>query len=163
MKNRLLLLIIVMALTSCKTKEIVTSENKREANNSFFIDYKKELVSLDTFVFNIVNNSDDTLTILHPSVAFIEKLEGEVWRKMKILYCPCGANCIAPPKEKRLSNGQNHKYKWNLKESWCGEKQENGIPETIEKNPQYGIYRIKVDFIFKGEKDQIVKQFEIKN
>jgi hypothetical protein len=151
-----------MTLISCKSKEIINSENIRVANNSFFTDYKKEVVSEETFVFNITNNSDDTLTILSPSVAFIEKLDGEVWKRIRILYCPCGANCIAPPKEKMLSNGQNHEYKWNLKESWCGEEQENGIPETIVKSPQCGIYRIKVDYILKGKKEQIVKQFELK-
>ncbi len=154
---------MVMTVVSCKTREVVTSEKNEEIDSFLKIEFKKELTSGDTFIFNVTNNSDDTLTILSPSVAFIEKLESKEWRRVKILYCPCGANCIAPPKEKILSIGQSHNYKWNLKESWCGEKQENGIPEIIEKEPQEGIYRIKVDYVYKGESEELIKQFEIEN
>lgn len=152
-----------MTVMSCKTQEITTSVKNKNTDSPFTIDFKKELVSGDIFIFSIKNNSDDTLTILSPSIARIEKFENEIWRRVKIVYCPCGANCIAPPKEKKLSKGQSHNYRWNLKESWCGEKQENGIPETIVINPQVGIYRILIDYTFKGKTEKIIKQFEIKN
>jgi len=151
-----------MTAVSCKTKEIVTSKKNEEIDSSFNIEFKKELTFQDLFVFTISNNSVDTLTILNPAIAYIEKLENETWRRVRIIYCPCGANCIPPPKVKQLLKGQNHKYKWNLKESWCGEKQENGIPETIEKDFQEGIYRIKIEYVFKRETKKIEKQFKIK-
>ncbi len=162
MINRLSLFLVVMTLISCKTQEITTSVNNKNSDSPFTINFKQEIVIGDTYIFNITNNSDDTLIILSPSVARIEKFENNEWRRVKILYCPCGANCIAPPKEKNLLKGQSHKYRWNLKESWCGEKQENGIPETIVKDPLEGIYRIYVDYIFKGKREKIVRQFEVK-
>lgn len=153
---------IVLVLLSCNTQKFNAVSNDLEANSTIIVDFNEDVKLTDTFILNIKNNSDDNLTIVSPAVAIIEKFEENTWRRVRILYCPCGANCIPPPKEKHLKKGQNHEYKWNLKESWCGEKQENGIPETIEKEPQTGLYRIRVNYVFKGESKKIEKQFEIK-
>ena len=163
MKNFILLILIVFTLISCKTQEkLKTSVDNKNTESPFIIDYKKECISGETFYFHIKNNSADTLTILSPVVARIEKMENTEWRRVKILYCPCGANCIAPPKELNLTKDQSHKYSWNLIEAWCGSKQENGIPETIEHNSEPGLYRIKIEYVFRNKSETIIKEFEIK-
>ncbi|MBU8892304.1 MAG: hypothetical protein KOO66_05965 [Bacteroidales bacterium] len=163
MKNSILLILIVFIIISCKTQEkIKTSIVNQNDESPFILDYSKEIISGKIFYFIVKNNSDDTLTILSPSVARIEKRENDNWRRVKIIYCPCGANCIAPPKKLNLIKDQSHKYSWNLLESWCGDIQENGMPETIKHSSESGLYRIKIEYNFKNKSDIIIKEFEIK-
>lgn len=116
----------------------------------------------ETQIFEIFNGSDDRIIVYNPAIKNIERLEGKEWRKVRILYCPCGANCEPPPETKVLIPDEKHILRWNLTESWCGEMQENNIPKTERIDPTPGLYRIKVRYsTSEGPKKTIWKEFKI--
>jgi hypothetical protein len=156
MKNLSLFLLIVF-FVSCKSNEKSTSI-KSEPD----IIKTNIVISENQIQFQIQNISNDTLTIYSPQQITIQRFVNNDWEKVRILNCPCGAPCAKPAEIKELFSGQIHTYSWDKQESWCGKKNEYGIPETIKEFSKSGKYRIMIMYQIKQSEKQIVYQeFEL--
>jgi len=156
------LLLCILFSTGCKsTKNSVITKQEPEKPSTFQIVGATEVKIGTVAFFEVVNNTNSPVTINHPWQKRIEKFENNAWRRVKIISCPCGADCNAPPKTLVLNPKEKHKLDWNLKEGYCGKPEPNGIPATIENNSEPGLYRLMVDY-GTGEKIQtIIKEFII--
>lgn len=143
---------------SCKPAKELTKELEKE---TYEINYTEKVNINSNFSLSILNHSNDSIIILNPYIKNFEKFENSAWRKVRILHCPCNANCVKPPSKITIGKGQDYKVIWNLMEGWCGEKDKYGIKPTIENILEEGIYRIKFEIIFKGNEKVLYKEFKI--
>lgn len=157
MKNTAIILIFLLA--GCTSKQHVaitqTSENK-----STLIEIN--ITQGENLSFAIKNISDESVKIYQPEKLRIEKFIDSSWVKLRILPCPCGAPCARPPEFINIPSGQSHFYSWDKNESWCGDKNESGIPETKRMIAESGKYRIAILYsIEEGKQELLYKEFEI--
>ncbi len=154
-------ILIILLLSLCSSNPFV-KETDFLCEKTIRISYKETVKQTEGFSLDIKNVSKDEIFIHYPGYKPIEKKKGDEWVKVKILYCPCGQNCDAPPQKKILNPGQKYRVYWNLLEGWCEENLNGGIPKTIEKKVESGRYRISL-FYSQGneEKVTIIKEFEI--
>jgi len=129
----LLFFMLTFLLASCKTQKIMEFTHKQ--------DYSQ---GNGKFTFSIKNISNQDITLVDPLLTKIEHKNNSRWRNIRILYCPCGASCPQPPKEKTIKNNEIHQYKWSGIEEWCGEINSLGMPESMSKTAKSGLYRIKI-------------------
>jgi len=161
-KAIILLFFILLFLTHCKSVDKIVDTENNVNHEILQILYPDTLFLAENFHASIVNISTDTIIIYLPDLKQFEKAEGQSWRKVKIVQCPCGANCEPSPKTKKLNPGEKHFIDWNVQESWCGNLLKNGIPETIEIKAKPGNYRFSVTYSSPNtEKGKTVKEFTI--
>lgn len=160
MRINTILLFSALLLITCKSSKELEYSNR----NSIHIKSPKEVNKDSQISFEFVNSTSKEVIIQNPAIKNIYKYVEGNWIKVRILYCPCGADCIPPPKTKRLKPGETHKYSWNLKESWCGKKRTNNIFNTIEHKSSVGIYRTTIFYSSdKNKQGKIIKKFNIIN
>jgi hypothetical protein len=158
MKNILLIFIIV--IVSCSTKQ--------EIINTAFSENKPSKLEIsiedgENISFTIKNNTLESLYIYQPRKLHIEKFNNGTWERLRILQCPCGAPCAKPPEKVQILNQEKYIRTWDKYESWCGEKNEYGIPETLKAKALKGKYRLSVLCgIDSKQKETIYKEFELK-
>ena len=146
-------------LFACNSPKQLTTKIQKETIELIVPQEVKKGTSIS---FEIKNNTSEGLIIHRPEIKNIQKLENGSWRKIRILYCPCGANCIPPPKTKLLKPNEKLEYTWNLLESWCDKKVKNKIPKTIEQKSPVGLYRISITYSPDGtNKMKKIKEFSI--
>ncbi len=104
-------------------------------------------------------SKSDTFELYKPRNLEVSKKEGEKWRTVKTLYCPCGASCPAPPEHIPLFPGKSFSFHWDQKEQWCGEVDEQGIPRMHSRFPGYGTYRMAIRYL--SGPDQKVQSFYV--
>jgi len=139
--------IAILLLFGCSPiKDIVVVNDLKTDHEELIIDFKKEVHINEFAEIKIVNKSKTSINIYGPYLKKMEKYSDNTWTKVRIIYYPCGADCEAPPKILVLKPGESHPYKWNLMESRCENIQKNGIPLTVEKKCEPGLYRIRVDY-----------------
>lgn len=161
-KNVAILLLCLQISTGCKTHKAAVNLNQEpEKYNSFQISGPSEVKIGSVASFEAINNTNSPLTIFNPWQKRIEKFENNAWRKVKIIMCPCSADCNAPPKTLVLKPNEKHNYDWNLKEGWCGNMQQNGILETVEITSDTGLYRLSIDYGTEEKRQTIIKEFKI--
>ena len=150
-------LISLIFLISCVGQKLNQSQTYQEK----IVINTPEVVKLgEVLNIEIKNISNDTITLINPVIKKIEKFENENWRLLRILYCPCGANCQpAIPKIELLSN-QNVLLNWNLNESWCI-KNEYGEIQSETQPADTGLYRILLLVDSENKIDTLVKEFKI--
>ncbi len=165
MQKILIFIFLLPLFVQCSFhKKVVGEEQMPKKNDKIEFKVEKEIRSGDPATFEFINNSQNSITIFGPWLKNIEKFEDGKWRKVRILYCPCGANCIAPPRTLILQPTEKHVINWNQLESWCGKMQENGIQLTIENKSTIGLYRILIEYSFDGiNKLSLTKEFKIIN
>jgi len=117
-----------------------------------------------TFVVKNESNEKDVF-LFQPNEIHVEKQTEKGWKRLNILYCPCGASCPPPPEWEVLKSHSTKQVKWNLNEEWCGEiKTDRKIPETKKRYAGAGTYRFVLKYsVDKGK--EIVKnytEFELK-
>lgn len=155
----LLLFIIPFLAFKCSTTKSV---KKEKTDYPLEISYQEEIKTNGSFETIIKNISDTEVALMYPHIKNIDINEKDMWRRVKIILCPCGANCEPPPKEKTLKPGEIHKVKWNLRESWCELNEETKIKEEVKEDPKIGEYRITVRYkANENEEKSIVKHFKI--
>lgn len=160
-KPQLLLIFLIMALISCKTKEPIKNRALQQTSYLKF-DIKKEYLLGAQMNFTITNVSCSEVILYSPTIPIIQKLEdGGKWRTVRIRLCPCDAPCNAPPEKMTLLPNKNVKLKWNQHESYCGKRDEAGIRETIRKQVKKGIYRLAVRITVENKKEMIYNEFNI--
>ena len=163
-RNIVFLCSILLVVCCHSQKKVVVSNPIHEKSNTLELIGVSEIKQGLTVNFELVNNSLTPITIFGPWFKNIEKYENGSWLKVKIILCPCGADCSAPPKTLVLNPTEKHKYDWNLMEGWCGKIQANGIPEIIENLSSEGLYRILIDYSIDGtNRLTISKEFKIIN
>jgi hypothetical protein len=162
MKKIFIFLILFQVFIGCKgTKNVIDKGQFAENDNTFKLTGPNEIKIGAVAYFELINNTQSPITIYSPWQKRIEKFENNTWQRVKIIACPCGADCNAPPKKLVLNPKEKHNYDWNLREGWCGKQQQNGIPETIENNSAEGLYRLIVDYSTGENKQSIIKEFKI--
>ncbi len=165
MNKSLIILYLLPLLAYCSNQQkIVIANQLTKLNDTIEFRVEKEIKFANTTTFEFINNSKKPITIFGPWLKNIEKFESGNWRKVRILNCPCGANCIAPPKILILQSLEKHIVNWNLLESWCDKNQKNEMPLTIVKQSSTGLYRISTDYSIDGiERMRLTKEFNIIN
>lgn len=150
-------------LVACNTqKKIVHSNQPHKPDGPVQVSLNEELQFGDTLIVKVLNVSDQQIVIYSPLLKNIEKLERNKWRKVRILYYPCGSYYEPAPKKLKLALGEIHTLKWNLIESWCGEMQENRIPKLEKRESKSGLYRITIQYsVETGLMEEIRKEFKI--
>jgi hypothetical protein len=130
-------------------------------NNILKLRYTQKILLSETFALEIENISNYEIFIYYSSFKDIEKKYGNTWIKVKILYCPCGQDCGAPPSKKVISSHQKYRLNWNLQEGWC-EKDSNNEFITNEFKVTPGLYRINITYSETGRAERtITTEFEI--
>lgn len=155
-------IIILLFLTYCKSVDKSVTSTVQLNTEIVEILFPDTLSIGENFRATVTNVSTDTVFIHQPELKHFEKSEEPNWRRIKIIQCPCGANCEPSPELKKLAPGEKHFIDWNVKESWCGKMMENGIPETIEIQAKPGNYRFTVTYSLENAgKEKIRKEFTI--
>lgn len=151
--------LIFMVIISCKTKQEITDIKVVTANNEFL---EIAVEQNDNISFTLKNISEEPIYIYQLGKLDIEKYEESSWQKLKILPCPCDAPCNAGREMEQLLAGETFVLIWNKQESWCGDKREGPVRETIKQKVGKGKYRIAVNFSTdKTIKKTCYKEFEI--
>jgi hypothetical protein len=165
MKNYFILICILIPFLSCLNQKKIVESNKIPIKvQEIELKLAKEVKQGSVILIEVVNHSEIPITVYGPAVKMIEKFENGDWRRVRILICPCGANCIAPPQTLILQPNEKYEFDWNLMEGWCDKKLENGIPKTIENSSTEGLYRVLLDYSIDGTNRQtITNEFNIIN
>lgn len=157
MKNTAIILIFLLA--GCTSKQHIANNQTSEKNLTLI---EISITQGDNLTFIIKNISEESVKIYQPEKLKIEKFIDGSWQKLRILPCPCGAPCARPPEFVDIPSGQSHYFSWNKNESWCGDKNESGIPETKRVIAEPGKYRIVILYsIENGNQEFFYKEFEI--
>lgn len=158
MKNAILVLTILIA--GCTSKKQV-SDTQTTSKNSSIIEVN--IIEDKNISFEVDNNSMETMYIYQPKKIYLERFDNGSWVHLRILSCPCGAPCARPPEKVEIQKDGKYTWKWDRYESWCGEKNEAGIPETIRKAANKGKFRLRVLYrISDNQKEVLYKEFELK-
>lgn len=116
----------------------------------------------ESILFEIENIASQPIIIFNPERLWIERLEGDKWKKLKIPECLCDAPCQASTETFELKSGNRIKQVWDQKESWCGPRTKGQIRETIFKAVDKGWYRITIRFkTITGEESSFYQEFQI--
>lgn len=151
---RILLPLFIFLLAGCAiTREVGGSSGTSDDHLKILSDeeYEKGQV-VEIQVHN--TSSTDTLTLYKPRNLVVQKRQHGKWKRVRTLYCPCGASCPAPPEKVFISPGSSYTYRWDQKEQWCGEMNKQGITEMHSRFPGAGTYRMAVRIV-PGEDRQI--------
>jgi hypothetical protein len=160
MHTKIALLLTLALLWSCSPRQAV---NKSIPQNSDPINVEVNIDTNSSAEFIITNQSDSLIKIFRHYKLEIEKQDGDNWVPQRILHCPCGAPCAKPAEYIDLKAGKNLVKRWNLEESWCGEKINKPVPETITASVTPGVYRIMILYgITERETNTFYKEFTIK-
>ena len=158
MKN--LLIILTLLVVGCATKQ-QTSSTQISENKPSIIEIN--LIEGESILFTIKNTTTESVYIYQPQKLHIEKFNNGSWERLKILPCPCGAPCAKPPESVEILSLKDYTWSWDRNESWCGDKNEMGIPETIKTKVLNGKYRLRILYgINSKQKETIYKEFELK-
>ncbi|OFX27640.1 MAG: hypothetical protein A2041_10315 [Bacteroidetes bacterium GWA2_31_9b] len=154
--KQILIFLVVIFFSSCKPSEKNTLNQKPN-------DIETEIVISDNQIhFQVKNISNDTIVLYNPQRLNIQRFVNNNWEKVRILNCPCGAPCAKPDEKLYLFKGQSHSISWDKQESWCGNKNENGIPKTIKSLSLSGNYRIIIIYqLNQADKQTFYKEFEL--
>ena len=111
----------------------------------------------------IVRNKSNTQMFIHNYMQLnIERLVDGKWEKVRILNCPCGAPCARPAEFIAVAKDGNFTFTWDRVESWCGEKNSYGIPESMKLSVTAGRYRIMVIYSLDGRDTKVFyKEFNV--
>jgi len=158
MKNAIFILILFV--TGCSTNKNVPETKDRTED---LVVIEVNIAEKENISFIITNTSNKLIYIYQPHRLHIERFENGTWENVRILYCPCGAPCAKPPEKVDILVGGIHTWEWDKYESWCGEKNEFGIPETIKKMAKNGKYRLRVLYSnSNNEQEVLYKKFELR-
>ncbi len=150
---------IFILLISCKPKQEI-AETISPVPECEFIEITIE--HNDNIQFILKNTAEQPIFIYQLGRLNIEKYDQDTWKKLRILPCPCDAPCHAGREMEQLSAGETFILLWNREESWCGEKKEGNVRETIKQQVENGKYRIVVDFTADNEtRKSFYKEFLI--
>ena len=161
-KNLLILFLLILSGCSATREAGVAAKTsydnlKIEARNEYS---KGQVVELR--VHNTSKN--DTLILYKPLNMKVQKKQEDQWKRVRTLYCPCGASCPAPPERVSVLPGSAYTYRWDQKEQWCGEMNQQGIPEMHSKFSGPGQYRIAIRYVSAQNQNirSVYKSFTIK-
>jgi len=158
MRNTIFILTLIIA--GCATKKHAQDD---QAANKYSSIIEVNIVEGKDMSFVIVNTSKEPVYIYQPKNIYLEKFDNGSWEHLRILYCPCGAPCAKPPENVEILMDGKYTWTWDKHESWCGEKNEFGIPETIKKIASNGKYRLRVLYRnSNNQKEVLYKEFELK-
>jgi hypothetical protein len=150
--------LIFIVIFSCKSKQEITDVKVTSDNETLEISIEQN----DNISFTLKNISEGPIYIYDLGKLNIEKYEESSWQKLKILPCPCDAPCHPGREMEQLLAGETFILLWNKQESWCGEKKQGLVRETIKQGVDVGKYRILVNFSTdKTIKKACYKEFEI--
>lgn len=136
--------ILLIISISCSKKPIQTTSNTNgEVKIPINVLIENE-TSSGNILFVIENKSEGDLLFFNHKNIILEVLENENWRRLRILDCPCGASCAKPAEFIELERNGKYNFRWDKTETWCGKRNEQGIPETKTTIAPKGQYRIGI-------------------
>jgi len=161
-KTFFIFLLVFISGCSASRESAVSS---KFADSKLNIEARSEYDTGAVVEITVHNTSEkDTLTLHKPRNLIVQKKQDGKWRRVRTLYCPCGASCPAPPERVAVVPGSGYTYRWEQKEQWCGEMNQQGIPRMHSRFPGTGLYRIAIRYV--SHEDQqiqsLYKFFSIK-
>lgn len=156
------LLACLTTLSGCK-KASKTTEKPVNVKSIWEVDVKKVYAVEEKVVIRFKNISEQDLKIYDPLILVVEQkqdnsAEKKAWKRMRWLYCPCGASCPPPPDQLTVAKDQTKTFVWNQLEKWC-DKQGKMMKAQVPK----GTYRLRINYKNPktGEKDFYNQEFTI--
>lgn len=166
MKNiSIISLFLVLILFACKINQSPRDQAKPETKiEPISINMPNMLNVNQNLNIEISTTMEDGIILYDPMLIRIERFENDTWKSLRILHCPCGANCSAPPREQLIKKGETWSMSWNLIESWCENVKGQDIPNTIELKATPGKYRSTFNYsINTQDKIKLSKEFQLTN
>ncbi|MCF6240783.1 MAG: hypothetical protein L3J74_05495 [Bacteroidales bacterium] len=159
--KQIFLIVLVIFAYSCKTQQNAMQTVK--IANNIELNAKKVYSQGEKIIISLKNTTSEAVSILRPMEKFIYKKEGEQWKRVNVMYCPCDASCPPPPEKQELNQNSNLKIIWDQKEDSCSKERINGVRKTIEKQVDTGIYRLEINYeTSAGKRERYYYEFEIK-
>ncbi len=155
----LLLAFFLIQFSACKSSKEISEQHE--------ITFGKDLLEIDIDIdeyvnFRLINNSSKPIKIQMAEKLYIEKFTKGNWIKLRILPCPCDAPCARLEEQIEIPVMEKYLLSWNKNESWCGNRNEKGIRETLTKKVEPGRYRIRIIQKNEGTKNSVIyKEFQI--
>lgn len=138
--------------------EAVTIESEGEVTDS--IGGSWTIVALEDYSVaeevkvTFTNRTDQTIIVFNPLRKNIERLLGESWVPVEVVYCRCRP-CPAPPESREIRPGRSYSVKWSKNEDSC---LENTFTQS-ECKP--GIYKISISYQADGVRSVESVEFKI--
>lgn len=159
-----LLILFLLLLSGCSaTREAGVATNT--SYHKLKIEARDEYSKGQVVELRVHNTSEnDTLILYKPRNLKVQKKQENQWRGVRTLYCPCGASCPAPPERVAVLPGSAYTYRWDQKEQWCGEMNQQGLPKMHSQFPGLGQYRIAIRYVAAQDQSirSVYKSFTIK-
>ena len=158
-------ILIIITIFACKSKQSVVHEIQETDNDQAIqINMPAQISIGNNLKIEISTTLDEGVILFDPMLIRIERFENGEWKRVRILHCPCGANCEPPPRKKLISKNDTWSMSWNLVESWCENEKDQEIPKTIELPAAPGKYRSVFYYGYNvKERIKLTKEFQIKN
>jgi hypothetical protein len=137
--------VLLMSVAACK-KANRTTDKPVVIKSTWEVDAKPTYAANEKVVIRFKNISEQEVMVFDPLIVVVEqklktKEEGKAWKRMRWLYCPCGASCPPPPHELGITKGDIKTFVWNKDERWC----EGGMKMKTLKAPA-GTYRLQLRY-----------------
>ncbi|NOQ25046.1 MAG: hypothetical protein GQ564_06750 [Bacteroidales bacterium] len=159
-----IILFTMLSFCACKSNQEFIGNKNVNINQPLQISVPAQIKIGQQLKIVLSTNLDEGIILFDPMITKIEKLEDSKWRRVRIVQCPCGANCIPPPNEKIISKNETWTRSWNLVESWCEKNPKQGFPKTNKLEPTVGKYRAVLYYGYNNiERIKLTKEFEIIN
>ncbi|EAY31134.1 hypothetical protein [Microscilla marina] len=147
--HRLLSLFVIVAflatVVACK-KANRTTDKPVVIKSTWEVDAKSTYTADEKVVIRFKNITEQEVVVFDPLIVVVEqklktKTEGKEWKRMRWLYCPCGASCPPPPHQLEITKGDVKTFVWNKEERWC-----EGAMKTKTLKASKGTYRLQLRY-----------------
>jgi hypothetical protein len=119
-------------------------------DDSLSFQYNDSIQAGSYLEVTIQNQAKQIITLLHPyDIQIYREAVGS--SRVRTLYCPCNASCVAPKDELIIPAHKSYTFKWHAVERWCETDEENTLlRKEKEELPEAGNYFLLVH-IKKGD------------
>lgn len=145
--NKFIFFLLCFSVISCvshKKKTKIVETRLVILQSGLHLTYQLQNSEIKNLSVQLTNNSDEKITLLNPYGKHVERKVDEIWQRVNIILCPCGAQCEAAPREISLKPGEHFSVSWDLQEGYCT-KNADGMPISNENFIGIGHYRWKIE------------------
>ncbi|MFO7939244.1 MAG: hypothetical protein R6U66_05785 [Bacteroidales bacterium] len=153
--NLLVYLVLLFSLSvgGCTLPRDMTDAKPEKVSawdDSLSFQYNDSIQAGSYLEVTIQNRTKQPLIFLHPYELEVFSCANDT-SKVRTLYCPCNASCVAPSDELKIPGHKSYTLKWLAAERWCETDEENKLLRIERKElPQAGSYFLLVH-IKKGD------------
>ncbi|MGM0551968.1 MAG: hypothetical protein ACQESW_12890 [Bacteroidota bacterium] len=149
--NLLVYLVLLFSLSvgGCTLPRDMTDAKPEKVSawdDSLSFQYNDSIQAGSYLEVTIQNRTKQPLIFLHPYELEVFSCANDT-SKVRTLYCPCNASCVAPKDELIIPAHKSYTFQWHAVERWCETDPENNL-QRIEKKrfPEAGNYFLQLHF-----------------